>query len=207
MEDLKVLEQQINNAPEQIKKFLTEEKWVSVVGDIVKKDSLSAEQKTSLENEVLFVLIGLDLFSNLEKNIAESLSLEPILAKAIVVELEERIFKDIKSFLPTEAETSTQTEKVIKTPDLGSLPPVKSTVLEIPPQLSIVPEGKVMDHLPPISPTQPKMQVDSRQETVDSQKIEIPKPIAPIIQPSKPPVFVPPPVGYSGKDPYREPLE
>ncbi len=202
MEDIKILEQQILDSPEQIRKFVMEKKWVPIVEDISKKNNFSLEQKAALENETIFVLVGLDLLDNLEKNLLESLGIELVLVKVIVAELNERIFFEIKSFLPTEIEeVLPQTEQQKSTSnsisDFQSLPSVKTTELEVLPQMSVVPEGKVMDHLPPITPTQPK--VTASGGTPQNAVAPTPETIVP---------FKPIITGYDkGKDPYREPIE
>ncbi len=206
MEDSKILEQQITSAPEEIRKFIAEEKWVSVVEDIAKKDGLSLDQKTSLENEVLFALIGLDLLSNLEKNLSTSLGIDPVLAKAVTMELNERIFKEMMAFLPTEIDVSSveqeKIQPVIEKPDLESLPPTKTTELEVPPaNLPMIEASEtVHDTKPFVPPIQQK----------PTQTPPVQAPIQTPAQKQQPEPYTPPTpqAGYpGGKDPYREPLE
>ncbi len=96
-----ILKQQVANAPKQIRSYLREDLWTKVVSEIGLKNNLTPEQKTNLENEVLFVLISLEFKGDFQKNIQENVKIPELLARDIAKEVYEKIFKQVESFLPT----------------------------------------------------------------------------------------------------------
>jgi hypothetical protein len=201
MEETKFLEEQIREAPKEIRNFLAQKEWRDAVQKIIQKNNFSSDQQTALENEIIFVILDLEPREGFKENIINSVGIQEIMAREIELEVNQNIFNKINR--PTTPENK-KIEPVIETPDLPSFPPAKSTALEIPPQMSIVPEGKVMDHLPPIHPTQPKIVVPPFTAT----PAPAPTPVVPVAQAPKPIVQTPAPtIRYAGKDPYREPLE
>jgi hypothetical protein len=99
-----IIKEQIENAPPEIRKFLADDIWRTTVADIAQKNNLSDEQAVSLENEVLFVLLAMELKTDLQKNISRGVGLSKEIANSITEELNSRVFGEITEWLPTEFE-------------------------------------------------------------------------------------------------------
>ncbi|TAL48825.1 hypothetical protein EPN83_03485 [Patescibacteria group bacterium] len=103
-ETRETLGEQIKTAPKEIRNFLSQNRWSLVISEIAKKNNFSSDQSTALENEVLFVLIGLEFFGDFKTNIQRELSIPELFARDIDAEVQERIFKEVKGWLPKEKE-------------------------------------------------------------------------------------------------------
>ena len=162
MEADKIIQEQIKNASQEIKKILTDKSWLLVVNQTSQTNNFSEEQRVALENEILFVLFGMELVSDFKRNIQENLSLQEQASQNISDEIYEKIFKGVEEFLPTEIEGEE------KTP--GILP-------EIPPaNLPMVEKDKTVHDVTPMASVE-----SSKQEVV---RKETPKPQAPTYYPS-----------------------
>jgi len=162
MESEKILQEQIRKAPKEIRDILAGGDWSQTINQTSLINNLSLEQKTALENEVLFVLLGMSLPAKLTENIQNSLSVNEMLAEKMSSEIKTKIISPVESFLPTEEESE---EKLPEIP-LEDLPAVVSDVA---PATSIV---------------------DSRQQLVD-RRVEIKKPEIPQSTLNTPPVNLP----------------
>ena len=188
MNDEQILEQHIKQAAPEIKALLSDvSSWDEPLQDIARKNSLSSDQLSSLENEVLFVLVGLDLRDNLAQNIRDSVGVEPALAEAMAHEVGERILSKIEAYLPSAETPSAEAQGTVPTnlptgpgPNVTFNEPVKNEPVS----------GVAPLELPsaPVEPT-------TATKTPDMV----------IIRPVEPklagPIYLP------GKDPYREPTE
>ena len=104
MEEDKILQEQIKNAPAEIKNLLAKRDWSVVVNQIAQKNNLFPEQVVALENEVLFVMLSMELSKDLARNVEDSLGIEEGVSQEITREVKEKIFKEVEAFLPTESE-------------------------------------------------------------------------------------------------------
>src|SRR3989344_2724516 len=104
MWEKEILQEQINEASQEIKTLLVNRTWSGIVDEISQKNNFSPEQKTSLENEVLFVFLRMELLSNFSQNLQANLNIPELLAKEIFQEIYEKLFKQVESLLPTEIE-------------------------------------------------------------------------------------------------------
>jgi hypothetical protein len=95
-----IIKEQIKNAPPEIKQLLKNDSWRVAIPNITQKANFSPEQVTSFENEVLFVLLGMDYKDNFEKNIQASVLITPSTAHAISEEVNQKIFNGVVEFLP-----------------------------------------------------------------------------------------------------------
>lgn len=181
MEESKILEEQIKNAPPEIKKLLVEGKWSITLEEIARKHNLVNEQLGSFENEVLFVLLGMEPITNLVQSLRDNIGLTGIKAMEIYQEVYTSILREVESLLPTKVEEGEMPVPEIK-PDAPELPP---------------------DHLPMVEPGET---VHDAKPMTEAEKSSIPKtqqqtwarkPWSPSEQTYKYP---------GGKDPYREPL-
>jgi hypothetical protein len=100
-----ILERQITKLPPELKDFLSRGEWLTFVRIAGEKNSLSSEQITKFENEVLFVIVGMELESDLEKNIETNLGVNPQAALSLATEIKEQVLKSITNMLPTEVES------------------------------------------------------------------------------------------------------
>ncbi len=229
MNPIILAEEQFKSLPLNIKEAISRIPWKERLKKIASQNNLNSEQSNILEIETMMVLYSLESPIDYLKNITQEVGVGEIVSKTVNDQVFKEIFNDVeKQFEMIEAISKKSTLKTtpvatikvseqkdppfipvaeVKSPE--NLPSTKTTALEIPPVMSVVPEGKVMDHLPPIHPTQPKIQVDSRQQTVNREdvkpRIESPRVGTPQIP--TPPVS-PEVIQYlNGRDPYREPLE
>ena len=175
MDDLKILKEHVQQAPVEIKEFLSSE-FSTILDFIVSNQHLITEQAASLENEIVFVLVGLDLKSNFQKNIESELSISPVVAEIISADVFGKIFSPFQSFFPNQ-----EASKLVETPlkETHEIPPINlSSQLEIEP-----PKPELLISVPSYTQT-----------TTPTHEENLPA----IIEPKK--------FGYGGGvDPYREP--
>ena len=185
MDKDKTISEQLLTAPKEIRSFIAQGEWAKILNQIFQENNFNPEQKTALENEVIFVLLGMELATDFCKNIQYSLNLNESLAKILDQQVSEQIFKPVRPFLPTSAEPEEE-------------------AAEIPPQdLPMVETGQIAHDTTPEEKQwlgfkpEPRVAAPLTAPVVE-QKVEDSKP--PATQPS-------PTTAYSGKDPYREPLD
>lgn len=104
MEENNLLKERIESAPEQIREYIRGNQWTSVVKEVCQKNNLSQDQLSSLENEVLFILLGFDVQKNFTKNVEQNLKIPSVLANDISREFQNRVFSQFKNLLPVEIE-------------------------------------------------------------------------------------------------------
>ncbi len=195
-ETKKLIADEFNSLPFEIKEAISRMPWKKIIKEISSENNLSDEKAQALNIETAFVLFGLEPPEDFQANITREASLDDATAKNVSAAVSEKIFTPIENQIMMIRAMTPKVEKVVeqnKTQQAveKSEPQAKTTELEIPPQMSLVPEGKVMDHLPPISPVQPKVQ-ESTPPITQARPMQT----APII------------TGYDkNKDPYREPVE
>jgi hypothetical protein len=98
-----ILKQQIESAPQEIKEFLANKGWVPALDSIATNSGLTAEQKSAVENEIIFVLVGMDLESNLKTNL-QNIGLSDTMAKFVFAQIDTKIMDKFKRDLPTSTE-------------------------------------------------------------------------------------------------------
>jgi len=125
MESEKILQEQIAKAPKEIRDILTSGVWSQTINQIAQTSNFSDEQKTALENEVLFVLLGMELLSDLQNNIQSSLAITPEITQSTVQKIKAEILNDVEEFLPEELEKGEESTTDTDKPTLA---------LEIPPE-------------------------------------------------------------------------
>ncbi len=195
MDEIQILQDQLRSVPKEIRAFLARDEWSNIVQKISQRNNFSAEQKTALENEVIFVLVGMDSRENFKENIRNTTGIQEFLAREIEYEIDENIFKKVESFLSTETEAEpvqkiSENKPVI--PEI--LTQQKVTAVEIPPaNLPMIEPGEV------VHDTKPQMTAPVIETKPD------------VLQPTiKPSTSTPPkPINNhypNGQDPYREPL-
>ena len=187
MEKNKILREQIESAAPEIKKILIEGSWSAVTRKTTEKYNFTNEQLMSLENEILFILLGMELAKNLSGNIISNVGLSEHVAIEISKQIYEKIIKPVELLLPGDIEKEAPT---ISSPNLPVLEPdfAKETIA--------VKQGEVPKEVPHVEITNPKPQI------TDNNQNPISKPQTAQIPVNEPPKFKYP----GGADPYREPL-
>ncbi len=104
MEYTDLIKERLDNAPQEIKEYLARSSWEAITLPLIQQNSLSAEQATSINNEIIFVLLGLELKQDFEKNTRENAKLPGILATNLNKEVQQKVFRPLSAFLPTESE-------------------------------------------------------------------------------------------------------
>lgn len=99
-----VLRNQLNAAPPEIKEILKSDLVSTVVNDLVQRYHFSEEQKRSLGDEVMFVLLAMALRTDFARQIRIEMRLDQSLATTIDLEIARRIFNPVIALLPTRKE-------------------------------------------------------------------------------------------------------
>jgi hypothetical protein len=186
-----ILKKQIATAPKEIRAFLVKGSWLNVSREIAKKNNFSEDQTTSIEDEVLFVLIGLELKKDFKENIKRELYIPDILVRDMVDEIEERVFKEVNDFLPTEVEGETSITNPIPQKPIASVAPTQSAPANV---VSTTP-----NNLPGAKPALDILQKQSSLPTTSLEQTLSQKTTStenPVIEKKY----------YPGQDPYREPV-
>lgn len=196
MDETFSLQNQIQNAPQEIKRFLAQGRWSSVVQEIAKKNNFSVDQAVSLENETLFILTGLELKRDFKENIKRELSIPDILARDIADETEEMVFKEVNDFLPTSIEGEEETPQLTT-----NTIPQKPTINSTPPQSAVIPNDgtPTPSNLPGAKPSLDILQRQSELPTTTLEQTlsqKVPTGENQIVEKKS----------YPGQDPYREPV-
>jgi len=190
-----VLNEQVKNAPMEIKELLTKKDWSIIVNQIAQKNNLIADQKVSFENEVLFVLLGMELITNFQKNVTENVGVDESTSINMSEEVYNKIFKKVELFLPEREEILTETNLPEIAPEIHPMVEEGEVVHDAPP-LNLKTEAPITKPVSTnIEDTLQKTSGEAMSTRVDNQRPEMPSP-APKIN------------HYAGgKDPYREPIE
>ena len=95
-EATQILKNQIDNLPTSLKKVLNDGSWSKKIEDISVKFGLDGWQIIAIKNKTLLVLIGLELYEDLQENIASEADIDPDKAGEIVIEISEKILEKIE---------------------------------------------------------------------------------------------------------------
>jgi hypothetical protein len=116
------LQNQLKDLPQEIKKFISSALYTEQINNISKEAELTPEQKTAFENEVLFVLLGMELKEDLGNNIKNQLTIDDEKLENIIINVNTAIFEPVLDWLPLEEEgdlEQSSTENIV--------PPIEST--------------------------------------------------------------------------------
>ncbi len=97
-ESNQILKEQIEKLPKTLKKFVLDNKWTEELYKYLQKFKLDEWQNTIIENEVLLILMGMEDYTNLTKNISEQTELENETAEQV----SEFVIKNILEPVATE---------------------------------------------------------------------------------------------------------
>ena len=208
METDQILQEQIKSAPVEIREILKQKSWLTVTEEVSRKNGFLDNQKDSLENEVLFVLLGMELIEKLPENLRINVGLAENKADEIYKEIYEKILKNIEVLLPTDVEVEQESKEEAKQrlsermgtaePKIEAAPAPMAEVIPkvpeiVPSNLPVVELGEVAHDVAPAT-----SEVGSREKEVRENPTA--QPAEPLKQASSIPHYP------SGRDPYREPL-
>lgn len=108
----------LEQLPPQIKTAVLGNEWHKRLGEIGKKYSLHLDQISSLEYEVLFVMIGMEPEEDLVTNIEKEVGVSKILAGQLAEEINTRIFQFILKSM--QAQSVQKPERFEQSQDSGS---------------------------------------------------------------------------------------
>lgn len=91
-ENQQILKSQFEKLPKTLRDFVSKGNWSASVLGIAKKINLTQEKYASFENEVLFVLIGLQPKTDFVENIKNELEIDSNMAGWIAEDVEKNIF-------------------------------------------------------------------------------------------------------------------
>ena len=209
---------QLKKLPHELVSFLADTNWEETLAGVSTTFSLSKEDASDFEREVIFVLAGLTHPNLLPETLEKEAGLNKEIISPIVREVEEKIFAPIRPLLLSyfESEALVDTSLEPKTPVstiITDTPPIKiprkadvapdnlPTGEETEPLLPpIPPKNRVSAEETPQHPFEEKMKkvFVAGQQSMGELSIEPPTPQAPTPPaPSRP----------SFADPYREPIE
>lgn len=178
---------------------------------IAKKYRLLLPQAAELSDETTRVLMGLSSIANFERNIASLMEISPVLAREISAEINEEVFKPVKSYLVDHTERAVSTpqtpnEEITEDRDellkeIEQSEPVQNIVLPTPtPNIpEVVPEQEITIPTKPIINTAPVPQTPTG--SFIEQKLS--GPVTATQETKQVPM---PPAQKYKVDPYREPI-
>lgn len=209
----KLIQDQFNSLPPDIKEALGRVPWKNRVRDIAKREGLDEDQATSLETETLLILYGFEPPENYPDNIRRELGLDDEAVDRITKEVSDEIIDDIERQFEMIDAITPAVRNASQTPAQPSVPKPKVTI-----QISSTPEvapqtlpetlpGETPHEVPHVEPqaqaTPSTTKTPSTPEptiiTNSAQAQEFTKP--------RPKLDFPQSKYPKGQDPYREPLE
>ncbi len=132
--DNQILKKQLEILPAELRDLIVQGTWSTIVAEIAQKNNFSKDKALSFENETLFVLLGVELLSDYQKNLERELFIPELLAKTITDEMYTRIFNQVKVFLPSELEPENQnpSTQITANPDEKLLPEAEHLLGNLP---------------------------------------------------------------------------
>ncbi len=115
-ETKEILKNQFDQLPENLKKVIEESDWQKKLADISSSHNLLIDKAASLENETLFVMIGLEPAKDYITNLKNGLEIDQQTAESIAVDVNREIFDTIKDHL-VNFENEIETEEKIPEKD------------------------------------------------------------------------------------------
>lgn len=137
-----VIKERLQILPPDIKKAINELDWGKTVLPIGKKNGLSVEQMGDLQQQTVFVLVGLLHPNEYFDAIKNALGIDAVKATALVADMNEAVFKTIKQKLVDFYEEETRATASEPQTEAQQADPLKSAGLEIIPDSSPVEDSK-----------------------------------------------------------------
>ena len=183
-----ILKQRIDTLPTELKNYLKSGDFSKQLDFLLKSHELEDWQKTSIENELILVLIGLEPFTNLGTNISKEAKIQDINSESIAKEIIDEILTPISEKVYAEIEQQNEYKKnsVPKSNPLGKS--FEETILNQ--ARGMMPAREEGGQDPEVS-EQIGVGIPGNLPTEENQN-------------SKPNIHT---SNYGGNDPYREPIE
>ena len=193
----KIIEEQLNSLPEELRKTILGSGWEKKVHDLAKKHQLHIDQEGDLVNETFLVLLGLELAKNFQQNLIGNMHVDQTTAETLVKEIGAEIFAPIREHLQNIENDEEKPEEKPEGPDevLNREDILKEIEDPTPTNLPQIPQKKEVSTTPvfEIEPI-----IESKIPDMISQKLTSTthRPAENIEVPVKKPLI----------DPYREPI-
>src|SRR3989344_5725080 len=117
-ESTQILKTQIDSLSASLRQYLNDGNWSKEISQIARTFGLQEYQITSIKNEILFVIIGLNPYLDLQKNIATETGMSPDTVQKIVLQISEQILDKIE--VPERANAMYQPPKPERQSNVGS---------------------------------------------------------------------------------------
>ncbi len=175
-EEDKLIEEQFNKLPEELRLAINAVPWKSSVKEIALANNLESEQIDTLERETMLIIYGFDDPNNYIGNITQEVQIEEEVATAIAEAISEKILNAIAQ----------KVEEIEKEKPVEIIAPVPEIA---PNNLPMIEKEETVHDVPHV-------EIESK---------PLPEPV-PETKPEKAPAPPPDYRYTEGKDPYREPL-
>jgi hypothetical protein len=113
----KIIEERFKSLPEKIQVAITESNWDDQIRLISQNNNLRVDQSSALETETFLTMLGLTNPNEYKENIQKELEIGGGLADTITKEVNDRIFREIKSFIVEVDERDKREEENLKKSD------------------------------------------------------------------------------------------
>ena len=92
-----IIKQRLRGLSPELKSFVLDDSWRGEVSGVAKQNNFSEENSTIFENEIFFVLIGLEPKEDLPENLVRELEIDIDTSNSIVQEVENAVFSKVQS--------------------------------------------------------------------------------------------------------------
>ncbi len=178
-ESTQEIKEYIDKLPKPLQQAVLGQDWHKRLAEISQKYSLHLDQISSLEYEVLFVMIGMEPETDLVSNIQTELAVSKILAEQLAGDINVRIFqfimKSLEEKTPEKVERFVESSNEIRDTnkekeniqipeqeDLPSFPPVVSVPASVTipsPQVIAVPQQTIQKEIIPMAMETPHQKI------------------------------------------------
>ena len=94
--ETEIIEKYIERLPQEMRDFLIKNTWAQKLILIQQTNKLTEEQSNLLKAEVFLTIIGMENYSDFEKNVKKNVvEINPNIAKNICIDVENNIFSEI----------------------------------------------------------------------------------------------------------------
>jgi hypothetical protein len=136
-ETKKIISEQMEKLPKVVQDIITNSGWQKKIDSISKKYSLHIDQEGDLQTETFLVMLGLENSDDFQKNLTQNLGLSSLVSVQVTQEINELIFKPIRTELQKEDESQPEGEKELKKEDI--LNEIENPITSIQPLTNVAP--------------------------------------------------------------------
>lgn len=177
----KEMEEYLASLPQKTKDVVLDDFWQKRTKEIAVKYSLSEEQSTTLQNLVLFVIIGVENPGDLEESLKNELGVSELLAEQIGNDLDVRVFGALVKNLGNKEEGSNNNQKITNTKvesGFGHLMPpqpngalnIENEIPEVRPEtVPMVEKGEMAHDVPPPAPVKTEIRPEAQNEMTNDK--------------------------------------